>query len=513
MIKNVSRTWKIILAVLAVLVLLYVVVKLYVHQKIDSLLTDSAISSYQIAYSDISTSLFAGNLALRDVTITGKKDRTSNHSFTADQIEINGVQILKALTGTSLSMEEVVVHGFDLNYSMLRPKSNDSNNKQSKNFDRSIAINRFSVRNGNVTIERDSLERPWIKSYINDLNIKNIKIDSTSLNATLPFTYNTLDLDIDSTSVTISPYDQLTFNALKLNADSITLNNAAFKTIVSPQEIYDRFGMERDIFDVEFPSIAVKEYDLKFNAEMPEFTATDIILNKPIINVYRNKLIKDNPKKRAMYSELLRNLPIHLNIGDVTLKDGYIAYAEKRIEANGPATLFLTNMNATIAGVNTFPAEKSQIDIDATTLLMGSGDVDAQWSFDIFDERDNFTFRADVKHLNLESISPFIRNLFNITAKGNINQLYFSIYGDQDSSTTDVKIDYTGMDIQVLGSDGDENTIKTLLGNLLVAGDTTSNSGSFDNVKATSQRDKQKSFFNYIWISLRAALKESMTIF
>ena len=114
--------------------------------------------------------------------------------------------------------------------------------------------------------------------------------------------------------------------------------------------------------------------------------------------------------------------------------------------------------------------------------------------------------------LKANQMNQFMEPNLNIRLDGELLKTYFTIDGNTNVSNIDLKTKYENFDVIVLKENGKEkNKFLSGLINLFVSKDSNDQSDNFR--KASVQnvvRIKHKSVFNFIWISIRAGLKEAM---
>ena len=99
-----------------------------------------------------------------------------------------------------------------------------------------------------------------------------------------------------------------------------------------------------------------------------------------------------------------------------------------------------------------------------TSTFMQSTPVNVDWTFDVQDTSDAFTFKADIGPLAAEQLNSFTKPNLRAALEGKVDQTFFSIYGTSNQSEIDMRIKYDHFKVDLLKEDG--SSTKTLLSGL-----------------------------------------------
>src|SRR5690606_3866706 len=99
-------------------------------------------------------------------------------------------------------------------------------------------------------------------------------------------------------------------------------------------------------------SIALVKPDFGFDSGSPKFDLAELYLYKPLIEVYRDKLLPDDTRLKKLYSQSLRELDFNLSVDFIGISKGEVNYQE-RIEAGiVPKQLRFTAVSAGIENLH-----------------------------------------------------------------------------------------------------------------------------------------------------------------
>src|SRR5690606_8006099 len=135
-----------------------------------------------------------------------------------------------------------------------------------------------------------------------------------------------------------------------------------------------------------------------------------------------------------------------------------------------------------------------------------------EWMFDVQNKNDHFTFQAEVGSLVADKMNSFTEPNLKVRLEGQANKTYFTIDGNNDTSTTNMKINYSDFKVTVLQKDGEKkNKLLSAIANIFISKDSEKKNEYYREGTAEATRNKTQSVFNFLWISVKNALTKSMT--
>ena len=232
-----------------------------------------------------------------------------------------------------------------------------------------------------------------------------------------------------------------------------------------------------------------------------------ISLTAPSLEIYRDKLVVDDLKTKPLYSKMLRDLPFELTVDSLKITDGKIKYEERQNAENMGGSINFENLNAEMANVSNTYKSPTKTEIEIKSNFMGKTPITVNWSFDVQNMEDQFQFRAEVGQLVAERLNSFTEPNLKVMLEGNTNKTYFTIDGNNTSSTIDMKINYSDFKVTLLQKDGkDKNKFLSTIANIFISKNSEKKDEFYKEGKANATRNKSKSVFNFLWINVKEAL-------
>ena len=361
---------------------------------------------------------------------------------------------------------------------------------------------------GSVTIESLRMKGLSYWKYF----INNYRIDSSASREIIPFTYENISLSLRQFYTELGAYETLTIDSLKLENKVLVVNQLALKTRYAKKELSARIGVERDHTTLEIPGLRLIDPQLEFRDSLFLIAADAAFLDRPYLEIYRDKLVADDPKPKKMYSRMLRELPFRLNIPKLDIHKGHVGYEELVDPEARAGRITFTNLNARLLNVsNTYKAPE-KTEISASALFMDSAKVKLQWSFDVNNPEEFFIAKGSFSDFNAASANSFLESNMRLRVAGQVNSMYFTISGNRAQATGDMKMKYRNFDFVILKEDRSGiNKLLTALGSIFVKQNRNTETPGYRDGRIEAERDATKSFFNYLWLNVRSGITNTLT--
>ena len=238
----------------------------------------------------------------------------------------------------------------------------------------------------------------------------------------------------------------------------------------------------------------VQNDSLKIENPLTEIKTVDF-------RIYRSKLPPEDTGFKPMYSELIRKMPILLNLDSIRISDSYIKYEEKVKADREPGMLEFSDLNLGIKNftnidLNRKDFPETQVKVNAD--FMKTSPLSIDWVFDISDPSDRFQISGSLGRLAASEMNKFLTAGLNVEASGEILDMYFNFYGNGTKAQGEMRLEYKDFKVEVLRKDGErKNKVFSALANLIVRNKAQNNKANYKDI--SYQRDTTRSFWNYLW--------------
>ncbi|WP_027378738.1 hypothetical protein [Chryseobacterium daeguense] len=381
-----------------------------------------------------------------------------------------------------------------------------ANRVRRKNNVELILVRKVSLKNSNVTYDKDSepLTFNELNATINNVEYKSkpdgyghtLKVGNYFL-TTKNFAYRT-------------QFYSMTVGLLKLNKNKVQINSFAMKPLVSRAQFIKMIPVERDLYDITANQITADgNWDLF--SQNKSINASNVTIQSADANIFRSKIPKDDPKEKPLYSRMLRSIKIPLIVNNLDLKNSKLVYEEDTPQSDGPGKLTFGNFNMNVKNLNSAKTKgkPTRVDIKINCSFMNLAPLAVNWNFDVADQRDIFNISGRTLNLPAAGINPFMRPYLHVTATGTIQEMLFNFNGNPKGLRGRFNLRHKDLKVSILDKNNEEKKgFLSAVANLLVK----SNSGRLpqDVIIEDVERDPTKSFFNLFWKGIEQGLKKTL---
>ena len=302
---------------------------------------------------------------------------------------------------------------------------------------------------------------------------------------------------IDSTT-TIKWFDS-EYDAVKKR---LTLDSFIYKPTPPRDTIIARSPFQTDYKTIETGRLELTDFDLEKYSKDSSFTANELIVYNPQINIYRDKrppfktgIIKNLPV------DIFENLPIKVAINKVLLKKGILSYTELNDKTNAEGTVTINGMDVLIADIkNRNIKDNDSLSLQLDGYLMDSAKISLRIKESYADTLSTFLMTVRMMPTTLGFFNPMLAPLANVKiVSGTIDSLQLSAVGREYLALGEMAMYYHNLKIQLV-KDGDENktTFKTRVLSFLANTFLIRKNNNGKKGMVYFERLRDRSFFNYI---------------
>ncbi|MBD1260542.1 DUF748 domain-containing protein [Maribacter polysiphoniae] len=394
---------------------------------------------------------------------------------------------------------EVTIGALDINGLAYWPLWKDAKFKCDRVRVQNVGISKLNKTSGEVGFSIDN----------GNMEMSGFKTDATLFHRKIPFTYQRIRFGINGLFLNLSPFESLTAESINHKDHNLEIVDLEIFSKYSRDELSRKLNKERDHMVLSIPKGLVNDLCLKTLNDSLYFSVRKVDVLKPELTMYRDKLLKDDKVVKPLFGAQLQRLPMKLDIQDIAIKDGSVSYSEQVNEDVEPVSI---TFNRLVANINKLSNTTDlQTKVEAKALLMNEAPIQLLWDFNSSGHDDYFNASAILKNLNAEEINPFLESQAKVRAEGHINEMYLTIHGNGFKSHGNMKMKYNDFKFSMLDEDrlGIDKTL-TLIVNLITNDGSKTDEMGYRYGKVEVERDRSKSFFNYLWLNLRDGLKNTV---
>ena len=509
-----NKKTRTILITLVILILALFTTQLLINHavknKAEFFLKNRLPTHFKVTYNDINLKSLSGTITIIDpeVHIQNKTDTITHTIVKANSFTIEGVSYWSYLVNKEIKIEDIKLKDAAITYYKHRfNKSTDTVRKPIAKVFKPVLVEELSIDNASLLIYDGTRDSTSVSVADVTITIDDIYVDSKTLTRKLPLDYADYNANGSDISLKVGNYERLTLANFNITDRKGSFNNITLKTKYSKADLSTIIPLERDHFDLAIAAITIDNPAFGFKNSKLFAGANLIAVHEPILKVFRDKLVADDGSYKPLYSKMLRDAPIELLVNEITIKDGSIDYQEKLKDENQGGRIAFSSLNASINNLgNTYPAgDKTDINIAAT--FMDNTPINIDWSFDVNNPNDQFSFKGSMGKLPGEQMNQFTAPNLSIKLTGEIYKTYFTIDGSNNKSRINMRMKYDDLEIAVMRKRGKGiNKLLSKVANLFIKEDSNDKPTDFREGTGETERDITKSFFNYLWLNLKSGL-------
>ncbi|WP_346317319.1 hypothetical protein [Chitinophaga sp. YIM B06452] len=546
-----TKFWKIILTVTAILAAVVLGTGWYlsIHWKnildkeLRRFVSQGSDSLYTLAYGKISMNLLTGSVGIQNVALlpdTAVYDRLVReqrapqviYNAKMSRVQVSGLKIWRYFMDKqvdagifTLSEPEITV--------VQDLRSRDTTPRRSFYASVNELIHDFRIRQVNLTntrlsyvhIREDSSRK--LARFDNlDVRLRDLRIDSMTEKDLSRVLY------AQNFDVTLRQWDFRTPDSLYwLHVNNISYNaveRVAEVESVKLEPRYNRAGFDKqkgtqsDRFEVTFNHIRAEGVRLEDLLQQAIFVKSASV-DGGELHAYRNRALPYPPgdKYGGFPNQLLDKLKMPLTIDTLKVQGVNISYSEfnpasgetGKIEFHqaGGTFLHITNQDSLIQQNNHCIA-------DVHAILMRTGKLRARFDFTLNDASGAFGVSGQLTDMDGREMNPATRPLGEVGIRSaSIREMDFNLRGNERSCSGTFKLLYSDLKIDFLkdvrnakGKKRKKGLISFLANVMALHNENPSPGKPVRTARPRFERDPKKSFFNLVWKTIYAGIKETV---
>ncbi|PXX27270.1 hypothetical protein [Arenibacter sp. ARW7G5Y1] len=506
--------WIIAIA-MALMLLLFAVLQFSAKRYVENLLNKKIPDHIHLVYDKIEVNLLTGSLLITDVTldISNRNAGNEHTEMHLESISMEGFGYYNYILGNTIGADKIKLLNPKVRYYNDNTTNKITSDKPLETgTEKVFVLDHLEIEDGEIVNIQN--ETNTIKFTVENFNLslENLQLDKETVTHKIPFSYGDYKLNTGKVYADLGPYEALSLSGTNIDKRVLQLSNLSLKSKYNKRTLSKKLDKEHDYIDLEIPKVRLVNMDFGFRAERFFLNTKSVVFQNPKMQIYRDKLVQDDYEQKKLYSQMLRELPIDLNISEVRIKDGYIAYSELVKTGTVPGEIVFSDLKASMSNVSNIYENEEKTEIMAKAKLMGEAPIELTWNFDSKEGNDPFFVSGVVTNFKSKSINQFLRSNLRAEAEGDVEELYFTLSGDAVSASGDMKMNYEDFRFTVLKKDRmGVNKLLTFVGNIFTNDGSKSDKMGYRYGEIYAERDKTKSFFNYLWLNVMDGMVNTLT--
>lgn len=540
--KSKHKKWFFVLGIVIILLFsLNTILDSVVSNMVDTQLEEiNKKGEVKVAIEKIKLNVFAGNLNLKNVSITpdslffenfkdGKTEKASTSEFVMSELKIKGLGIYDILVNSEVSINHIVVKGVKLN---LYKSEEHHTSKKVKTTEK----------------KQEKIDSIFIKG-INKIDFKSIIIDDFELNiinaksADTLFAYNEKECEIlgvkldahaeiedyfvvnkdnlkvnfkEQEIITADGNNRVVLNNIKYDykTSSLLISNFSMQPTMDKAKLASTYRYNSEVYQAETKSIQLKGFHLDSILRTGIIKIDTVLVDAPIIGIYKDQTKPFNLNKRPKFlNQKLKASKLPLNIEKVIIQNGTFSYWEKHPNFKELMTVDISNLNVLVSNVTSL---KDSLENGNDLVLNVKGNLcnTAPINLDVFMDyntwNNSYSFTGTIGKAKFTDFNPAIYPAAGIKfSKGTLNSIQFTVHGTPTGSSGKMSMLYENLEADLSNAKKEKKGL-SWIANTVLLGSNPSKKGKLRVAEVNFERVPYKGFTNLLWKSVQSGLMNTL---
>ncbi len=506
-----KRIRTILFTIVSSTLVLAFVLQLIAKPYLEDILEKKLPRHVNLDYSSLEVNIFTGSIFFSTPSISISKENQHSGALTIDleDVEINDVDYWNLIVNQKLNIAEVTFSRPQIVFE----KSEAVAEKDIKDVQllKTIGIETIRIKNGSVKAKWRNGKRNLQLDSLH-LKLTGGETDPEIINAKIPFRFASLNYGFKNLRSTINEFEELKIKETTFSDQKFTLADLNLNTKLSKDQLSKQISFERDHIGLKLPMLLMTKPILYYEQDSLFINVPNTDINGLSLDIFRDKNLPDDMTYKPLYAKVLRNLPLRIMLDTITISNSTVVYEEEARHKTKAGELRFENVGGQITNVSNFSSQEKDLEISLVSSLMGKGRLALNWAFNVNNPNQRFLASGSLLDFDTSSLNDFLQPNLRVRTEGDIQNLYFTIDGDEHTAIGDVKMRYHDFKFSVMERDKLRvNKLITFIGNLFVDDGSRADENGYRYGTLQVERHPNKSFFNYLWISLQDGILDVLS--
>jgi|GEM_PF-1673065 len=510
-----------VLSVVALGLLAYIVIPFVLlnEENVAGYIDEMLGEDVGVTMSSVSWNPVNREFSAEDIKITRVEDEGEVIFAEITNFKISGIGLIEAVNG-NLSADHLQIDGFFLDLNQI-PESIGAADEESENGadDTVISIRLAEVMNGKVLFSTDnggSGEAGGVMvsggvDYRADCEecdlhsaLKGIKVNLDTISYTTGDGY----YEINARDLNIAEEESL-----------IELASLTLEPLKSDEEFYELLDYRTEYFQIQLAGFRVEEFEFDEFRNAQDLVADVISIDTLDLQVKSDLRLPEDPEAEdpLLPHSALDELPFRIAFNQLTVNHADIRYSEYASDGIRPGSVLFAETHVVVEDVDN--RSPGTVNIVTESYVMGEGLLNAEFSFPLGQEAFDMNIKGSLGNFDITLLNEIFIDLEGVVIEdGMIHGLVFEYNMTDSHSEGFIEIEYHDLSVDMVDKeDHSQNILKVLEGffadQIMLRASSSSSDSDSRRGEIEEERDEEKGFFNYLWVSLRSGLFDAVMRF
>lgn len=425
------------------------------------------------------------------------------------------IGVIAALRG-NLSVQRAAADHFFINQRLLSGyRSENPGNGKAAGQESELYIGSLELENGDIIFAAGDDGQGEIRDFSFSAGPVHYSPDCTDCTA-LSALKNT-EMKIGSVDYQFSEERyRLRINDIAINEPERTaeLGDLMLAPVLEEDEFFESLEYRTEMFEVRMTGLHADTLDFDGLRNGDRYAASSVLLDSLNLHVTLDKRVQRGPDTGTppFPLEVLNELSAEIALDRFSLQDGDIRYSEYHENGVRPGTIHFGGTRAQVSHIHNHSSDSTVFDI--RSYVEDAGELNTRVSMHLQNGRNVVDVEGSLGQFNVTKLNNIFPDLAGVNIKsGMVYGLEFEyrMLDHQAEGTIAIRYDDFGMEM-VDRVDRNQNFMDRVTGFFVdrISLRSSSENGGEDvrRGKIAQERDPDKSFFNYLWASLRSGIMD-----
>lgn len=482
---------------------------------VSGYLSEELGSDFDVEIEEAALNPFMRSLTLKQAVIS-RPGQQAVTLFQAEHISLKGIGLFAAFRG-ELSAKAFILENFQIN-----AQTRHVENEPEAGGDRLpvVSINSIQLSNGHIIIS----EGMEAKAEIHDFSLSAGPLEYRPDCTNCELWSHLKNIQVEIPNLHYSAWENrylFRVEGLRISEPQSEISVARIYSDsgITDSEFYESINYRSEFFRFDLSELHIEQVGFKEFRDSGSVAASSFMLDSLDLHVTQDLRLPENPEKipPAMPAELLQGLPFGLTLDTLEISYADIRYSEYGTESVRAGTVSFERTNALLTGIDNRHGDA--VSFNARSYLQGDGELNIEMKIPLQADSLIAEVNGSLGSFNATLLNNIFLDLEGIEIReGHINSIQFDYIMMEEEAEGNIEIDYEELSVQVVDKDTHSqnfgNRLMSLFANEISLRASSSNNGEESrNGRVSEERDEEKSFFNYLWISIRSGLFDAIQRF
>lgn len=498
----------------AVVLLVYIIVPFLLlnEENVTGYVDRMLGEDFEVSISEVSWNPVDREFTAEDVKITRIAEEDEVIFLEISSFKIGKISLIGAIEG-NLSADHLQIDGFFLDVNEI-PESIGEGEGENDN-DTVVFINLAEVQNGRIQFSADDGGIGEAQGVMVSGSI-DYRANCEECDLYSAFDSITVNLDTISYSAGNGYYDITGADLYIDEQDSlIELATLSLEPLKSDEEFLELLDYRTEYFQLALSGFRVEQVDFDELRTAQDFVAETISIDSLDLHVTSDLRLPSDPDadNPVLPHQALADLSFRIAFNELTIDSADIRYSEYASDGVRPGSVLFAGTQVTVENVDNRASGTATITTES--YLMGEGLLNTEFLLQMGQEDFDMNVKGSLGSFDITLLNAIFINLEGVVIEdGEINDLVFEYNMSSNESDGLLQIEYHNLSVDMVDKeDQSQNILDVLEGFFTDQIVIRESSGDSREGEIAEERDVEKGFFNYLWISLRSGLFDAVMRF